>query len=759
MAGKEDQKDDIPAAERGVTEAQRARLLASMDVTMRQKLAFVSAHFQLHDGARILDIGCGSGKSSFELALLNPHLHVVALDYDAGYIEKAKELYKLPNLTFVQGDARTLDVGDEKFDAILNSGLMHEIYSFNGYSDKAVDESLDAQLRCLKDGGVILLRDFMRPPQPDAMVYLDLPPKDHARVNELSYPDRLRAYSAIANAEKPEGARGFFCEHVETLPDGWERFYLSHDWAYEFIWRKEYTARFEREAHEKYGVWRTEQYREIPESKGARVVYQAPYYNPWIAHNWHEGKFRLWDAQMKPLPAPSSNYVALIQKLAPGQAQSLREHKPAVDAPRYLKLEHFLNTRTGGAYDLVSRPGEVIDVLPYAVAGDGRVTVYAKSGYPRPLVNSQPRQMSPNIDGKVWSGHMVEPLAAANVTGTLSEEVRRLLSGRTPFTPESVREIEPGLTYYTAPSDVNERVSSAFVRVDGAPYEGDLRGQFSHFSSDGSVRAFDLQDLLRSVQVGMLPEARLEMNAYALLRRLRVAPEEWIGDTYKIAAARVTAGNTKAGPRQAFVPSSQPAHYLRTLRSVFVEEGCDDGARKVMTTQEFEFAVPDRRTGGDISTNSAMIVPLLRDERTGEIMIGLEDRDFPAVQAQEGRSDMTAIPGLRLPSAVQNLPDVRDYVAQKMGVGAADVQRLGESYFPSMGIMPNRVFPYVVTGADLLKNDKLVFRPLRAVFADIESCRNAHMVVAVMRTVHALGLWREYAPQATPVPGAPAAGV
>ncbi len=746
MAKKDDKKSSVPDAERGVTEAQRARLLASMDVTMRQKLAFVSAHFQLHDGARILDIGCGSGKSSFELALLNPHLHVVALDYDAGYIAKAKELYKLPNLIFIQGDARTLDIGDEKFDAILNSSLMHEIYSFNIYSGKAVDESLEAQLRRLKDGGVILLRDFMRPPRPDAMVYLDLPPKDDARVNELSYPDRLRAYAAIANAEKPENERGFFCEHVETLPDGWERFYLSHDWAYEFIWRKEYTARFEREAHEKYGVWRAEQYREIPESKGARVVYQAPYYNPWIAHNWHEGKFRLWDAQMNALPPPPSNYVALIQKPGPGQAQALREHKPAADAPRYLKLEHFLNIRTGGAYDLVSRPGAVIDVLPYAVADDGRVTVYAKSGYPRPVVNSQPRQMSPNIDGKVWSGHMVEPLAAANGTGAVENDVRKLLSERTPFAAEAVRDIEPALTYYTAPSDVNERVSSVFVRVDGVPYEGDLRGRFSQFSSDGSVRAFDLQDLLRSVQVGMLPEARLEMNVYALLRRLGIAPESWIGDDFKIRPATVTPGAVAHGPRRVFVPSEHPASYLRTLRSVFVEEGQDAGTRKVMTAQEFEFVVPDRRTGGDVSTNSAMIVPLLRDARTGEIMIGLEDRDFPAVQAQEGHSDMVAIPGLRLPSAVQNLPDVRDYVAQKMGVAAADVQRLGESYFPSMGIMPNRVFPYIVTGAELLKNDRLVFRPLRTVFAEIESCRNAHMVVGVMRAVHALGLWRDYAP-------------
>jgi hypothetical protein len=42
-----------------------------MDTTMRQKLAFVAAHFLLDPGARIADIGCGSGLVTYQLALLN----------------------------------------------------------------------------------------------------------------------------------------------------------------------------------------------------------------------------------------------------------------------------------------------------------------------------------------------------------------------------------------------------------------------------------------------------------------------------------------------------------------------------------------------------------------------------------------------------------------------------------------------------------------------------------------------------------------
>jgi hypothetical protein len=47
---------------------------AAMDSTMRQKLAFVGAHFLLDPGSRIADMGCGSGYGTYQLALLNPHV-------------------------------------------------------------------------------------------------------------------------------------------------------------------------------------------------------------------------------------------------------------------------------------------------------------------------------------------------------------------------------------------------------------------------------------------------------------------------------------------------------------------------------------------------------------------------------------------------------------------------------------------------------------------------------------------------------------
>src|SRR5262249_3936298 len=148
---------------------------------------------------------------------------------------------------------------------------------------------------------------------------------------------------------------------------------------------------------------------------------------------------------------------------------------------------------------------------------------------PRPIANTQPRRMTSNLDGKIWSGHMIEPLAAAP-TGSWREGVDEVLLTRAGFPRESIGAIEPALTYYTAPAELNERVQSVYVEIKG-PAEADrpTNVHFSGFSHDGSVRSHDALRLLPAIQVGMLAEARLELNLYNLLRRLKKPVGAWIG--------------------------------------------------------------------------------------------------------------------------------------------------------------------------------------------------------------------------------------
>ncbi|PJB71766.1 MAG: hypothetical protein CO093_04450 [Alphaproteobacteria bacterium CG_4_9_14_3_um_filter_47_13] len=722
-----------------------------MDVTMVQKLAFASAHFQLHDGSCILDIGCARGKGSYHIAALNPRLQVTGMDYDPLYIEEARKTYKLPNLSYVQGDARKLSLGDMKYDAIFNSSVMHEIYSFSNYNPQAAVDALQAQLEYLKLGGIILFRDFMRAAEPDVMVYMDLPPqsgKGHD-LPDLSYVDLLKFYAQIADSMKPEELQGFFLEDLGAQPDGWQRFYLSKDRAYEFIWRKEYQDRFRPEAKEKYGVWTAQQYRDIPESLGARVVYTAPYRNPWIARHWHENKFRLYDETMNRLMSPPSNYIAVVQKTEPDQTLRVREHRGVSRAPYYLQMAHFKNRITGDSYDMVSRPGKVYDVIPYGWNDRGHPVIYAKSGYPRPLVNCHPRQMTANLDGRTWSGHMVEPLAVANIKEQGCEDVslvvKRLLKERAGFEEGQIDKITPGLSYFTAPADINEKVSSVFIKVSSGDYERDLKGRFSGFSADGSVRAYDIQDLLRGVQVGMLAEARLEMNIYALMRTLGIRPDQSIGDCYDIAEGDmrdITAfDDLSISQDKVFVRTDKDAGNLKVLRSLFI----DEAKNKVLTTGELEFCVPAYQSDGeDVSANSVIVVPVVKDRKSSAVLMGVERREFPSVQEQDGQSGLVTVPGYRLSSAIRNLDQLKAFLDKKFT--GAEVRPLGESYFPSMGVMPDRVFPHIVTGRDMSEFSGCSFIPLQDLFVNLEKLHDAHLILVVCWTVHALDLWEEYSP-------------
>ncbi len=740
---------------------QKSHLLRQMDVTMVQKLAFAGAHFQLHDGARILDLGCGSGHSSYNFALLNPRLQVVAVDYDADYIRQAKVKYgNLPNLSFIQADARALDVGKERFNAIFNCSVQHEFYSFSNYSLDAVRETHEAQLRILERDGIILLRDFERTARPEEMVWMDLP-VDGPRGLESSAA-LLRRYARIANALLPEPQRGFLLEEVGAPQDGWQRFYLAADWAHEFVWRKEYRDRFDVEAREKYGVWTARQYRDIPESMGARVLYTSPYRNPWIDRNWIEGKVRLYHENMQPMTPPPSNYIAVIQNIAPGAGQRFREHRIADTKPSYLRMESFRDRATGRIHDLASRPGEVYDVLPYQHKPDGRVVVYARSAYPRPLVNVHPRQMASSLDGKSWSGHMVEPLAVANQTGTLEQAVRHVLAERAGMVAESADAMERGLAYYTAPANINERVTSVFVPVRSADYEQTLSSSFSGFSNDGTVRAYDLQDLLRGVQVGMLAEARLELNAYALARRLGVKPEGWIGDRFEICQDNVASLPAKpADVEPCFEKADHAAGYLRTVRSVFVEEArprlhrgdVEGSAKTVLASRELEFVVPDARKNGLLVTaDNVSVVPVIRDTASGELMIGLRRMAVAAITALEDGGAPLAVTHVKLHSGIRNTEHLRDYVADYFHLGRGSVRPLGEGYFPSMGVMPGRTFPMLVTGPAAVFADEYEFVKLRDAFDTIETFRSADTIVAVFRCAHALDAWPEAKPTLSSAP-------
>jgi trans-aconitate 2-methyltransferase len=78
-------------------------------------------------GERILDVGCGTGQLTAEIA--RSGAQVVGLDNSADMLSQARQNY--PDLTFVLGDASAFDF-PEPFDAVFSNAALHWVKNADG---------------------------------------------------------------------------------------------------------------------------------------------------------------------------------------------------------------------------------------------------------------------------------------------------------------------------------------------------------------------------------------------------------------------------------------------------------------------------------------------------------------------------------------------------------------------------------------------------------------------------------------------------
>ena len=157
------------------SEAAYARYLAGMDASMRQKVALTAAHL-LADG-RVADMGTGSGEGANALAQLYPSLEVIGVDIDPAMVLRASSKFDANNLSFVIGDIAQPVFAEASLDGIFDSSVLHHVTTFSGYDHEAAARCLAVQTRALKEGGIIVVRDFLLPERADDEVFLDIPEK------------------------------------------------------------------------------------------------------------------------------------------------------------------------------------------------------------------------------------------------------------------------------------------------------------------------------------------------------------------------------------------------------------------------------------------------------------------------------------------------------------------------------------------------------------------------------------------------------
>ena len=151
----------------------------------RQALVPLQAALMGRPGARLLDVGCGTGRFLREVKANYPRLKVTGLDLSAHYLAVARrELRSWSRVQLVVGAAEAMPFANGQFDAITCIYLFHELPS-------GVRRAVVAEIRrLLRPGGMLVFVDSLQPgDEPDYDAMLDYFP---VAVHEPYYASYLR---------------------------------------------------------------------------------------------------------------------------------------------------------------------------------------------------------------------------------------------------------------------------------------------------------------------------------------------------------------------------------------------------------------------------------------------------------------------------------------------------------------------------------------------------------------------------------------
>jgi demethylmenaquinone methyltransferase / 2-methoxy-6-polyprenyl-1,4-benzoquinol methylase len=134
-------------------------MTGGQDVLWRKE---VIRRANLFPGARLLDLGAGTGDLVFEALKVQPQILAAAADFtipmmEVGRNREGKELVKSSVVCWTSADALDLPYDDSSFDAVVSGFLLRNVTDLK--------RALQEQVRVLRPGGTFVALDTTRPPR------------------------------------------------------------------------------------------------------------------------------------------------------------------------------------------------------------------------------------------------------------------------------------------------------------------------------------------------------------------------------------------------------------------------------------------------------------------------------------------------------------------------------------------------------------------------------------------------------------------
>ena len=684
---------------------ERNALLKDIPYAIVRQAWFTLSHVLLNTGARVAHLGCEDGRLTYAMAVLNPAVTFIGVDKSKRAIREAAETYQLDNLEFQMGDISGEMFKVRSLDAIINSFTLHQVYSNARYNPRIVSDTLRKQFSMLKNDGIMFIQDYTKPDEGEfVLMEMHDRPSEGAELSKLSEADLLVWYAENAQPKQNPGCGGFF---LEELPPRFPRtrlFRLPYKWAYEFIMRKDKREIWEEQLPFEFTYFTVDDFRKELHSLGAQMLYSAPHWDDDYIRKNFEGHFRLMQVNGETLGDPPTSFISVSRKRPERSSLSVQERRLTQEEVGSLQIRTLRNEVDGKIQDIVTREIEIAEILPYRVDEKGRLYVYLHDGIIRGIGNTVNRN-GDNIDGRQWSGHMLEAPSVNFITVLELNQInatktRKFLKTYTGLTAADDALLMAGDIYYPDPNYIDERVHTYFAEVKD--HDKHLKPRMKllgdyKFSEIGVLREFNAQNVLDAIAVGLVPNSRLELQILSLMHHAKVKSENWIRKDLYIATTRIIEEfNIKdffrllneAASRYKEVKGS--AGQLRMVNSIFVEEGQSQGGRTGITAQPLDFVLSDDKT-----VNTAVVLPLSKSVK-GDINAGFIVQHMPVPERFEGSGVSLNVPLYNIPKEIKNFRQLKQFVAEKMGVKPNMVLKLGESYYTHIGITPQRIHPFAV---------------------------------------------------------------